>query len=93
MANTTGKKYGGRKKGTVNITTSEIREHYKKLIADNMNQLQSDLKELEPIQRLKIIIELSKFVVPTLKAVDVTNENDNSFKPITVNISPIEWIE
>jgi hypothetical protein len=29
--------------------------------------LDKDLKSLEPLQRLKMIIELSKFVAPTLK--------------------------
>ena len=48
-----GNKLGGRKKGSVNHSTAEIREHYKNLIDNNLDQLQSDLKELEPLQRLK----------------------------------------
>jgi len=86
MANTTGKKYGGRTKGAVNHSTAEIRQHYQNLVSDNLEQLKDDLKKLEPLQRLKIIIELSKFIVPTLKAIDVTNDAVNTFKPITVNI-------
>jgi hypothetical protein len=85
--NTTGKKFGGRTKGAVNKTTSEIREHYQNLISNNLKQLNDDLKSLEPLQRLKIIIELSKFVVPTLKATELTTkEIDNKFNPITVTI-------
>jgi hypothetical protein len=84
----TGIKTGGRTKGTPNKTTSEIREHYQSLITSNLDLLDSDLKALEPVQRLKMIIELSKFVLPTLKATDLTvNEvEDLGFKNITVTI-------
>jgi hypothetical protein len=85
MANTTGNKFGGRSKGTPNKTTSEIREHYQKLITDNIDLLDSDLKALEPVQRLKMMIELSKFVLPTLKATELTTDiNNELFKPITI---------
>ncbi|MHB1107094.1 MAG: hypothetical protein ACYCZ2_12090 [Lutibacter sp.] len=74
-----GIKTGGRTKGALNKSTAEIREHYQNLVSDNLEQLKNDLKELEPLQRLKIIIELSKFIVPTLKAQDliISNEVDN----------------
>ena len=80
-----GIKTGGRTKGAVNKTTTEIREHYQKLVSDNLEQLDSDLKSLEPLQRLKIIIELAKFVVPTLRATELTTGEENGFNPITIN--------
>ena len=80
-----GIKTGGRTIGTPNKTTSEIREHYKKLINSNLNLLEDDLKSLEPIQRLKMIIELSKFVVPTLKATDLKlKDNEERFNEIVI---------
>ena len=79
-----GAKTGGRQAGTPNRTTTEIREHYQNLIAENLEQLNKDLKELEPLQRLKMIIELSKFVVPTLKAIESNNQNDNNTEPLKV---------
>lgn len=81
-----GVKTGGRTKGTPNHTTAEIREHFQNLVSDNLEQLDNDLKTLEPLQRLKVIIELSKFVVPTLKATELTTGGDNLFKPIEVVI-------
>ena len=75
----------GRPKGAVNLITAEIREHFQNLVSDNLEQLDSDLKSLEPLQRLKIIIELSKFVIPTLKSTDLTTDNGNSFQPITIS--------
>jgi hypothetical protein len=89
MANNTGQKFGGRTAGAVNKTTAEIREHYQNLVSNNLEQLDNDLKSLEPLQRLKMIIELSKFVVPTLKATELTTGSDDGFKPIVINMS--EW--
>jgi len=86
----TGIKTGGRTKGAVNKTTTEIREHYQKLVSDNLEQLDSDLKSLEPLQRLKMIIELSKFIVPTLKATELSLDGENNnFQPIVINMN--EW--
>jgi hypothetical protein len=81
-----GIKTGGRTKGTPNKTTSEIREHYQKLIDANLHLLDSDIKSLEPLQRLKIIIELSKFVVPTLKATDLSlsDNQEEKFNQIVI---------
>ncbi len=86
MANNTGQKFGGRTAGSVNKTTAEIREHYQNLVSNNLEQLDSDLKSLEPLQRLKMVIELSKFVVPTLKATELTTDKENGFNPIVINL-------
>src|SRR5690348_4373902 len=79
-------KTGGRTKGTVNKTTAEIREQFQKLISDNLEQLNEDIKTLEPLQRLKTIIELSKFVVPTLKSTELNAVNDSAKQPIIINL-------
>ena len=86
MANNTGQKFGGRTAGAVNKTTAEIREHYQNLVSNNLEQLDSDLKSLEPLQRLKMVIELSKFVVPTLKATELNTGTQHDFKPIVIKI-------
>jgi len=86
MANNTGQKFGGRTAGAVNKTTAEIREHYQNLVSNNLAQLDNDLKSLEPLQRLKMIIELSKFVVPTLKATELNIDKENGFSPIIINL-------
>ena len=80
-----GVKTGGRTKGTANKTTAEIRERFQNLVSNNLTQLDSDIKSLEPLQRLKMIIELSKFVVPTLKATELTTPTDNEINIVTIN--------
>jgi hypothetical protein len=81
-----GIKTGGRTAGAVNKTTTEIREHFQSLVSNNLEQLNEDLKSLEPLQRLKTIIEIAKFVVPTLKATELTTDIENKFNPITITI-------
>ena len=65
MANTTKQKFGGRTKGTTNKTTAELREKFSLLLESNFDKLQKDIDLLEPKDRIKTILELAKFVVPT----------------------------
>ena len=48
----------------------QVRELYKDLILSNYEQLKYDLGELQPLERIKIIIELSKFVIPAFRTID-----------------------
>lgn len=84
MANNTGKKYGGREAGTPNKITAEIREKFTLLVDNNLNRLQDDIDKLEPRDRLKMIIELSKFVLPTLKSTEIIAEQIPDFTPIEI---------
>lgn len=61
----------GRPKGTPNKATAKIRESYTKLLEDALPQLKEDFKELEPKDRIKLYLELSKYVVPALKQTDI----------------------
>jgi hypothetical protein len=67
----------GRPPGKANKVTTEIRELFTKLLRENIEGMQADLEALEPKERLRSIIDLSKFVIPTLKSVDnVADEKD-----------------
>ena len=65
--NTQGK---GRPKGAPNKKTSKVREAFTDLLGDNLEQLKEDFKELEPRDRIKLFLDLSKYVIPQLKQVD-----------------------
>jgi hypothetical protein len=83
----TGIKTGGRIKGVLNKDTAEIRESFQSLIENNIDILQEDIKALKPIERIKVIIDLAKFVLPTLKAIEYNESTDeNGIKPVTINI-------
>ncbi len=75
----TGIKTGGRKKGTPNKTTKEIRNTLSLLLSNNLENLQKDIDKLEPKDRIKTLIDISKFIIPTLKAIEL--KNDNETKP------------
>ena len=73
------------RKGSPNKTTEEIRENFQLLVSNNLEQLEDDLRELEPEKRVKLIIELSKFVIPTLRATDLTT-SDDSMQPVIISL-------
>lgn len=82
----TRQKYGGRKKGSPNKTTVEIRDAFQILIENNLNQLQDDLDYLEPLARIKVLIELSKFILPQMKAVDVSLDSKPEVRLISLGL-------
>lgn len=70
MAKTKGcAKTGGRKKGTPNKTTGSVREWIAGVIDSNREQMESDLQELEPKERLAMLEKLMQYVVPKQQAV------------------------
>lgn len=86
MANNTGQKFGGRTKGVLNKDTAEIRNSFQLLIEDNLKQLEQDLKALEPKDRVKAILDLSKFVIPTMRATELNDISERSIEPVTFKI-------
>jgi len=86
--NNTGKKYGGRTKNTPNKITSEVRSKISKILDNNINQVEQDLKQLQPKDRLNILLQLMKFIIPTLKQVEVEHqEQEHNFTPIIIDFS------
>ena len=63
---------GGRKKGTPNKVTSSLREWVNALIDSNREQIESDLKELEPKDRLMVLERLLSYVLPKMQNVDTS---------------------
>ena len=54
----------GKKKGTPNRTTEQLRTMVQTLIESNWNRIQYDLDQLKPSDRLTFIYNLLKFVLP-----------------------------
>jgi hypothetical protein len=85
--NNTGLKFGGREKGSLNKKTNEIREYYQLLINNNLDTLQRDIESLEPKDRIKVILEISKFILPTLKATEIEDKSGGKqIEPIIIQI-------
>lgn len=50
--------------------TNEIRERFQSILTDHLEQLTKDLQTLEPKDRIKVLLEISRFVLPTLKSIE-----------------------
>jgi len=60
---------GGRQKGTPNKVTSTVKEWLAQLIDKNRRQMERDIKDLEPKDRLQVLEKLMQYVVPKQQAV------------------------
>ena len=70
--NTTGKKYGGRTKGTPNKLSNEIKERLADIISEAIDSI--DVKTLTVSERFKLIQIGVQYVIPRLKQVDNVDE-------------------
>ena len=68
---TFGKNNSGRPKGSVNKSSNEIRETFQLLLENNIEKIQEDLNELAPKDRIKLLLDLSNFIIPKMKSVDL----------------------
>ena len=70
----------GRKRGTPNKNTIELREVIKSIITSNFNKtrISRDLKELGTKQRLDYLLRLMEYLVPKPKSIESEDE-----KPMT----------
>jgi len=59
----------GRPKGSKNRSTSEIKTAIQKLLDTNVSQMERDLQELSPKDRISVLLKLAEFVLPKVQAV------------------------
>ena len=69
MANNTGIKTGGRKAGTCNILTKEMRAILKSIISKELEILPETIKKMNPEKRLDILLKLLPYVLPKVEAI------------------------
>lgn len=83
------KKSAGRPKGSKNKTTEEIREKFQLLIENNLEQLEDDLKDLKPKDRINCITDLASYVLPKMKATEISGHlsTQHDFSPIIIDFT------
>ena len=86
MANTTGKKHGGRKKGTPNKETKDIREAFQLLVENNLDNLElwiNQLAEKNPEKAINTILKLSDYILPKLNKTEIIENKKDEFEDMT----------
>lgn len=81
-----GNTYGkGRKVGSKNKSSELLRQSILTLVSNNMESLQSDLDAITPHERIRALIDLTKYVLPTLKTTEIKENIDSTFTPIVIS--------
>ena len=75
-----GNKTGGRVKGTPNRLTKEMRLILKNVVGNELEHLNRHMEQLEPIDRLNLLLKLLPYVMPKVK--DIWHDRD---EPIDLN--------
>ena len=87
LASRAGKK--STRKGVPNRINHEVRKSFQLLVENNLERLQSDLDELEPKDRIRFILDMAKFILPTLQAVsvdDLREEAEQGFNTLIITL-------
>lgn len=64
-------KTGGRKKGTPNKTTLEMKNWVSTVLEKNKVKFEKDLKNVDPEKRLAIIEKLLQYVIPKQQSISI----------------------
>ncbi len=64
----------GKPKGTVNKTTTDLRQWINNFIEVQREQIQKDWEKLEPKDRVVLFEKLLKYLLPTLQATNLTTD-------------------
>ena len=86
--NNTGKKFGGRSKGTLNKSTAETKTLLHNIVGNQLDEVENLLSTLEPKEKLDAIIKLLRYVLPLQSeiAIESKEEEEERFTPITVTL-------
>lgn len=72
MANTTGKKFGGRTKGTPNRTTAETKQALQNVLSKQIDSLQTTLNKLSAVDRVNALSKLLPYILPKQQDIAIT---------------------
>ena len=71
-----GQKTGGRKAGTPNQVTADLRQWITTFIEENQEQIKDDWQSLQPKDRILLFEKLLKYALPTLQAIQLQTNFD-----------------
>jgi hypothetical protein len=71
-----GKKTGGRVAGTPNKVTSELRKTLKAIVASELEALPTTFEQLQPKERLDLLIKFLPFCMPKVDSIGGSYDTD-----------------
>lgn len=69
-------KTGGRRKGTPNKTTAELKALVYSIVSDNLDSVKTNFKKLEPEMQFAYVIKLLPFVLPKQQDTKITVDEE-----------------
>lgn len=73
-----GVKTGGRQKGTTNKITKDLRQLLKDFVSGELNNIDNLLTQVEPKDRLELLVKLLPYTLPRYEQVAVADEQKSS---------------
>ena len=77
----------GRPLNSSNTLTRTIKKLIADIVENNLENLQSDLDQMKPAERTKVIVSLLDYVSPKLRSIETNDVTDATFKPISIQIN------
>jgi hypothetical protein len=77
----------GRPLNSSNTLTRTIKKMIADIVENNLENLQSDLDQMKPAERIKVIVSLLDYVSPKLRSIETNDVTDATFKPISIQIN------
>lgn len=75
---------GGRKKGTPNKVTADVRGWLERLLESTRKQFEADLANVAPEYRLRVLSSLMAYVVPKQAQISVEEVAKEEFKQLEI---------
>lgn len=74
---------GGRKKGTPNKVTGDLKDWVSNLLNDNRRQFEDDLRELLPVERVRVLSGMFNYVMPKQQSLTIEEQVDKETQVLT----------
>lgn len=76
-------KTGGRKKGTPNAITADLRKSITDLVEKNLKTIESDFNKLDPERRLIVLERYLKYCLPPLQSMSIQADIKRQLEKLT----------
>lgn len=77
----------GRPKGAKNKASGKLAGLVAAIVENNMNRIQEDLDNLEPLERIRAVVSLTGYVIPKKQAINVQQSLDYEYEKLTELLS------